>query len=224
MTTFELGPKNLDLANHHADATAAQIRDLCQKVLQYGFNSAFVNPCHVALAKSLGVRVGTVVSFPLGQELLRIKCLSAIEALAAGADELDISLNVGLIKAGDWEGSLSEMTKIVKLVRLNRPQAIIKFIPETGYLTPEEIKKTAELILKSGADFFKTCSGMGPRGATVEDVELVKAAVGDKLKIKVAGGITTYDEAIKFISAGASRIGTSHAVEILTSSPSFKPS
>lgn len=224
MTTLELGPNNLDLANHHPDATEAAVRELCQKVVQFKFNAAFVNPCFVALAKSLGVRVGTVVSFPLGQELLRVKCDSALEALAQGADELDISLNVGFIKAGDWDKSFSEMTEIVKIIRLNKPEAVIKFIPETGFLTPDEIKKVAELILKSGADFFKTCSGMGPRGATVEDVQLVKSVVGDKLKIKVAGGITTYDEAIKFIKAGAVRIGTSHAVEIISSSPGYKPS
>lgn len=205
----------LDLANHHPNATEADIRDLCAKVLEHKFNAAFVNPAHIALAKSLGVKVGTVVSFPLGQELLRIKCDSVLEALAVGADELDVSLNVGYIKEANWDKSFEEMNKLVMLVRQNKPQAIIKFIPETGYLTADEIKKTAELILKSGADFFKTCSGLGPRWASVEDVQIVKATTGDQLKIKVAGGITTYDEATKFIEAGAIRIGTSHAVEII---------
>ncbi len=120
MTTSVLGPKNLDLANHHPDSTEANIRDLFQKVQKFGFNAAFVNPFYVSLARELLTdkgKVGTVISFPLGQELLRIKCLSAIEAISAGADELDISLNVGLIKARNWEASLFEMTEIVKVVR-----------------------------------------------------------------------------------------------------------
>jgi len=105
-----------------------------------------------------------------------------------------------------------------------RRKVLVKFIIETGFLTEEEIKKASQLVLKSGADFVKTCSGWGPRGASLKDVELIRAVVGDKIKIKVAGGIDTYQEAIDFISAGADRIGTSKAVEIvrqakLTSGP-----
>jgi deoxyribose-phosphate aldolase len=209
----------LDLANHHPNSTEADIKILCEKVAKYGFNSAFVNPHHVVLAKSYGIKVGTVVSFPLGQELLRIKIDSCLEAIAADADELDVSLNVGYLKEHAWEKSLDEMVKIVTAVKNNK-NAIVKFIPETGFLTPEEIKKSAELIAESGADFFKTCSGLGPRGATIEDVKLVREAIGDKLKIKVAGGVETYEQAVAFIEAGADRIGTSHAVEIIERSSS----
>lgn len=91
----------------------------------------------------------------------------------------------------------------------------MKFIIETGFLTEEEIKKASELVLKSGADFIKTCSGWGPRGTTLRDVELIKKAVGEKIKIKVAGGIDTYQEAVDFISAGVNRIGTSKAIKII---------
>lgn len=205
----------LDFANHHPEATAADIIALCAKVREYGFNSAFVNPYFVALAKDQGVRVGTVVSFPLGQELLRVKIDSCLEAIGAGADELDISLNVGLIKSARWEESLDEMVRIVTAVRSNRAEVVIKFIPETGYLTADEVKKAAELILKSGADFFKTCSGLGPRGASLDDVRLVREAVGTELKVKVAGGVGSYEQAAAFIQAGADRIGTSRAVEII---------
>jgi len=97
-----------------------------------------------------------------------------------------------------------------------RRNVIVKFIIETGFLTDEEIKKASELVLKSGADFVKTCSGWGPRGARLEDVKLIREAIGDKIKIKVAGGIDTYQEAVDFINAGASRIGTSRAAEIVT--------
>ena len=207
----------LDLANHHPNSTEVDIKDICGKVLQYGFNSAFVNPYYVEFAKNQGdLKVGTVISFPLGQEILRIKIAAIYEALALGVDELDVSLNVGLIKSGKWDEVLLEMQSLVTAVRKRDPNKIIKLIPETGYLSVEEIRKTAELMVTAGADFFKTCSGLGPRGATVEDVKVVRGAVGDKIKIKVAGGIETYDQAMAFINAGADRIGTSHAVEIIT--------
>ena len=109
------------------------------------------------------------------------------------------------------------MLNIVREVKAIGQKKIVKFILETGYLTDDEIKKTSVLILKSGADFVKTNSGMGPRGVIVRDVELVKEATEGKIKIKVAGGVDTYEEAMALINAGASRIGTSKAVEIITS-------
>lgn len=206
----------LDLANHHANATEADIRDICEKVKKYGFNSAFVNPYYIQFAKDLGVKVGTVISFPLGQETFSVKTGCAESYASLGADELDVSLNVGFIKSGKWADCLVEMKAVVETARRLNEKIIVKFIPECGYLTADEIKKTAELMADTGADFFKTCSGMGPRGATIEDVKLVREAIGNKLKIKVAGGIETYEQAKSFIDAGADRIGTSHAVEIVS--------
>lgn len=208
--------KYLDLANHHANATEAAILDVCAGVKQYGFNAAFVNPFYIRLAKSQGVKAGTVISFPLGQETLAVKTGCAQSYASLGADELDVSLNVAFLKTGKWTESLVEMKAIIQAARSINSLIIIKFIPETGYLTTDEIKKIAELMANAGADFFKTCSGMGPRGATIEDVKLVRETVGNALKIKVAGGIETYDQATSFINAGAARIGTSHAVEIVT--------
>lgn len=205
----------LDLANHRPDSTEEQIKDVCEKVKKYGFNAAFVNPHYIQFVKGLGVKVGTVISFPLGQETLSVKTGCAESYASLGADELDVSLNVGYLKTGKWTESLVEMKAVVQIARSVNPNIIIKFIPETGYLTEDEIKKSAELILESGADFFKTCSGLGPRGATVGDVRVVRGVVGCKIKIKVAGGITNYEQAIAFIEAGADRIGTSHAVEII---------
>lgn len=210
--------KVLDLANHHADTTEEQIKSLCENVVKYGFNSAFVNPYYLEFAKKtvgMGHKVGVVVTFPLGQETLEIK-RSAIKAYAAlGADELDVCLQVGLIKMHKWEGSLEEMKSIVGEAKSINKNIIVKFIPETGYLNKDEIKKIAELMVTSGADFFKTCTGLGPRGALVEDVLIVREAVGQQIKIKVAGGITTFKQAESFINAGADRIGTSHGVEII---------
>lgn len=209
----------LDLANHHPNATSADIEDICGKVKTHGFNAAFVNPYFVAFAKQkMGTgKVGTVVSFPLGQETLDLKLASARSSALAGADELDVSLNVGQIKSASWDELFGEMQKIVDVIKNIDRQKIVKFILETGYLTDDEIKQTSILVLRANADFVKTNSGMGPRGATIADVELIKNATGGKIKIKAAGGIDTYEKAAALIKAGVARIGTSKAVEIVTS-------
>lgn len=208
----------LDFANHNPDATRADIAFLVSKVQEFGFNSAFVNQYYLPEVKKLSedsIKVGTIISFPLGQDFLDTKIFAVENCTKAGASELDISLNVSLLKQAHWDQSLDEMLRMVDAARNIHSDIIIKFIPETGYLTPTEIQKTAELILSSGADFFKTCSGMGPRGASLEDVKLVKNAIGDSLRIKVAGGVSTTEQVEAFIEAGASRVGTSHALDII---------
>lgn len=207
----------LDFANHKQEAAPEDIKSLCQKVKEYGLHAAFVNPCYVSLAREYmgeGV-VGTAISFPLGQDTSENKVSASIEAAGNGADELDICMNVGIFKSGGHEEVEGEMKEIVSQVKKEHERTIVKFIIETGFLTDDEIKKASELVVASGADFIKTTSGLGPRGASLRDVALIKEVVGDKVKIKVAGGINTYKEAVSFIQAGAHRIGTSHAVEII---------
>ena len=185
----------LDFANHHADATPEAIKILCAKVRKFSFHSAFVNPCFVPLAKEAlgeGGIVGTVVAFPLGQDSREAKVFAAIELARKRADELDVSMNVGLFKAGQSREVLEEMQVVVQSVKSIRPKTVVKFIIETGFLDDEEIKKASELVVEAGADFVKTCSGWGPRGASLKDVELIKAAIGDQVKIKVAGGIDNF--------------------------------
>jgi deoxyribose-phosphate aldolase len=210
--------KYLDLANHHQEATLEKIKSLCAQVLEYGFNGAFVNPVFVADVKAflLGrAKVGTVISFPLGQETQEIKLAAVAKAIEDGADELDVSLNVGYLKSGLYEESSEEMQKIVQAAKTQKETVLVKLIIEAGCLTDEEIKKASELVLGSGADFIKTSSGFGPRGASLRDVDLIKEAVGEKIKIKVAGGIDTLDEAMAFIDKGVARIGTSGAIKII---------
>jgi len=209
--------KYLDFANHHQDATPKDIKELCQKVKKYGFHSAFVNPFYISLAKeSLGDGVvGTVIGFPLGQETKEIKILASIDAVKKGADELDVAMNVGLFKAGEHQQVLEEMKAVVSAARDIKRAVVLKFIIETSYLNSGEIKKASQLVLKSGADFVKANSGMGLRGSSLKDVDLIREAVGNKVKIKVAGDIDTYQEAISFINKGVDRIGTSHAVRII---------
>ena len=208
----------LDFANHSQEATPDKIKELCQKVKEYGFHTAFVNPCYVTLAKELmgEGRVGTVISFPLGQETKKMKLAAAKDAVRDGADELDVSMNVGFFKAGKIAKTLEEMKAVVEEVKRANAQTLVKFIIETGALTEEEIKMASNLVLEAKADFIKTCSGFGPRGAKLSDVDLIKSVVGEKIKIKVAGGIGTKEKAINFIKRGVSRIGTSHAPEIIT--------
>ena len=225
----------LDLANHHASATPEDIKNICASVVKYGFNAAFVNPCYIALAREeLGDRakVGTAFSFPLGQDTLEMKLFAAREAIRLGADEMDIVPNNGLLlteggtsnvpaafDGGGFGQYREELLAIVQSARTSRPDIVVKFIIETGlFLVDEEflIKRAAEAILASGADFVKICSGMGPRGASLNDVKLVREAIGNApIKIKVAGGIDTLEEVRAFLDAGAHRIGTSKAVEIM---------
>ncbi len=210
--------QHLDFANHHADATAGDIRALCAAVLRYGFHSAFVNQHHVALTKRLlrgSAAAGTVISFPLGQDAAAAKVDAAIHAARSGADELDISMNVGLFRERKYALVLKEMQQVVRAAKRIKPRILVKFIIETGYLSDSEIKKASQLVVQSGADFVKTCSGYGPRGASLQDVRLIKAAIGNKAKIKVAGGISTTAQALAFLQAGAHRIGTSHAPQIV---------
>ncbi len=213
---------HLDFANHHPDANASDIQFVCDKVTQYGFNAAFMNPYWVPFCRqtlNYTGKIGTIVSFPLGQESLEIKISSALQYAGFGANELDTVLNISLIKQARWDSVFDEMNAFVSAVKSAHPQVIIKFIPECGFLTPDEIKKVAELMVQAKVDFYKTCSGMGPRGANAEDVHLVKEAVGDAIRIKCAGGIDTRDEAEGLLSAGAVRLGTSHALTIIGASP-----
>jgi deoxyribose-phosphate aldolase len=227
----------LDFANHRADATPADIETLCAKVIEHGFHAAFVNATYISLAKSKGVRVGTVVSFPLGQDTTATKVAAANEAVTLGADELDIVPNIGTLLAGNLQAFVNEMKTIVDAARIARLPApdrrdggqvgkpvIVKFILEPGYFDARVDKKdkmaeAARAIQQAGADYVKIGSGMGPRNPTVEDFTIVREAVGSDMKIKVAGGVTTYEVAKSFIDAGVTRIGTSHAIEIVSQAP-----
>ncbi|MBU2592234.1 MAG: deoxyribose-phosphate aldolase [Patescibacteria group bacterium] len=210
--------KFLDNANHNAESTKAQIEKLCQEVLQYGFNAAFVNSCWVEFAKSIlgeNGKVGTVVSFPLGQDSTEVKINSCLALIGDGADELDISANVGWLRSGMEEKYFGELQDIVRAVRNRKEETIVKFIIEAYFLDPKEIKRASKMVMDSGADFVKTTSGFGPRDAKIEYVKLIKEVVGDRVKIKAAGGISTAEQVKKYLAAGACRIGTSKAVEIV---------
>lgn len=218
---------HLDFANHHPNATTEDIKFICDQVTQHGFNAAFMNPSWVLRARQewgYTGKIGTIVSFSLGQDTIKMKSECAVEYAKLGADELDIMCNVSYIKEANWKLLLDDMETTVEIIRSTKPDTIIKFVPECGYLTADEIKKTAELMVQVGADFFKTCTGMGPRGANLDDVRYIKEAVGDAIKIKVAGGVDTREEAESYLTAGVERMGTSKALEIIATNPPSNPS
>jgi deoxyribose-phosphate aldolase len=198
-----------------ADATEADIRRLADEARRYGFYSVCVNPYYIETArvflKGSPVKVTTVVGFPLGMDLAEAKVHEALGAALAGADELDIVINIGAAKDGLWEVVEKDLYDIIAATGALVHKAII----ETCYLTDDEKREAAEAALRAGAEFIKTSTGYGPGGATVEDVKLIKSIVDDRAGIKAAGGIRTIEQIREMIEAGATRIGTSSGVAIV---------
>jgi len=176
-----------------------------------------VNPCHLALASKLlrdtRVKVGTVIGFPLGATLTTVKRFEALEALRLGADELDMVLNIGSLKSGDRTLVECDISSLAEVI--HHAGAVLKVILETALLTDDEKRLACELCLAANADFVKTSTGFGPTGATVEDVALLRRVVGNRARVKAAGGIRTAADAAAMISAGADRIGCSSSVSIV---------
>jgi deoxyribose-phosphate aldolase len=198
-----------------ADATVSDIERLCQEAARYGFCSVCVNPYFVEKARAFlvgtGARVCTVIGFPLGMGLTSVKVYEARACVEAGAEELDIVMNIGATKAGLWDEVRKDLSEIVSAT----DGLVHKVIIETCYLTADEKKAAAEAVLSSGAQFVKTSTGYGPGGATVEDVRLIKSIVGDRAGIKASGGIKTLGQVREMVEAGATRIGTSSGVAIV---------
>ena len=198
-----------------ADATDAGIRRLCEEAKEFGFHSVCVNPFFVPLARDLvagsGVNVTTVVGFPLGANATKGKIYEALESSLAGAKELDIVMNLGMAKAGQWDAAEKDISDVISATK----GLVHKVIIETCYLSKEEKKRASEVILHAGAEFVKTSTGMGPSGADVEDILLIRTVVGDRCGIKAAGGIRSLAQVREFIAAGATRIGTSAGVAIM---------
>jgi deoxyribose-phosphate aldolase len=201
------------------EVTGQEIRRVCEEGKKYGFATVCINPVWVSLCVDLlkGSPVGicTVSGFPLGASRPETKAKEAEIAVHEGADEIDMVANIGALKSGDFE-LVEEDIRAVRNAVGN--EKILKVIIETAVLTDEEKIKATEIVMDCGADFVKTSTGFGYSGATVEDVELLKKIVGDRIRIKASGGIRDYATALGLIQAGASRIGTSSGVEIVEES------
>jgi len=214
--------KLIDSTLVKAVATKGEIEELCKEAIQYGFKCAVVNPVYVKFAAKLlkgsNVKVCSTVGFPFGVSLSEIKALEAVKAVEDGAEELDMVINLSALKSGDYEFVKQDIAAVVDTKRFCK-EIIVKVIIETAYLMREEKIIACKLAKDAGADFVKTSTGLVGKGATVEDVRLMRQTVGKNMGVKAAGGIRTYADAIAMMEAGANRIGTSTAVQIIEGTP-----
>jgi deoxyribose-phosphate aldolase len=199
------------------DATRDQVITLCREARRYGFASVCVNPYWVPVAAAelagSSVKVCTVVGFPLGANTTRVKMAETEEAVRAGAQEIDMVINVGALRSGDYDTVKTDIQGVVGIA--HRGGALVKTLLETALLDDNQKAIACTLAKLAGADFVKTSTGFGPAGATVHDVALMRLTVGDDMGVKAAGGIRTYADAQKMIEAGATRIGASASVKIM---------
>ena len=197
------------------DATPEQITVLCQEAIQYDFMSVCVNPAYVPLAASLlkgsDVKVCTVIGFPLGMNLTKTKVEETELAIKEGADEVDMVINVGMLKAGHDEYVEEE----IRLLKQAAGSKTLKVIIETCLLTDEEKVRACLAAKRAGADFVKTSTGFSTGGATAHDVALMRKTVGPDMGVKASGGVRTHEDLLAMVEAGASRIGTSNGTKII---------
>ncbi|MGM0380943.1 MAG: deoxyribose-phosphate aldolase [bacterium] len=198
------------------DATREDIVQLCEEAAEYGFASVCVNPSWVSLCNQLlqgtEVKVCTVIGFPLGATTTATKVQEAREAIANGADEVDMVMNVGALKEGDTD----YVRRDVAAVKEAAGNRTLKVILETGLLSESQIAEACKLCKQAEADFVKTSTGFGPGGAKMNDVALMRRVVGGDMGVKASGGVHNFQEAVDMISAGASRIGASAGVSIVS--------
>jgi len=220
-TKFELA-KIIDSTNVKMTATKKEIEELCRQAIQYGFGCVCVNPTYVKPATTFlrgsKVKVSSTVGFPFGSSLMETKAMEAFRAVEDGAKELDMVINVGLLKSGDYSGAKRDIAAVTEIKRLDKT-IVVKVIIETAHLTKEEKIMVCRLAKEAKADFVKTSTGFFGLGATVEDIRLMRETVGEDMGVKAAGGIRDYGDVLRMIEAGANRIGTSSAAKIIKEAP-----
>ena len=198
------------------EATEGEIKALCEEAAEFDFMSVCIQPYWVkkaaAFLNDTNVKVCTVIGFPLGANTTEVKVFEAKEAVQNGADEIDMVINIGALKDGDYETVKQEIDSIAQAIK---GQAILKVIIETALLTDEEKIKASELTREAGAEFVKTSTGFSTGGATLADVKLMRETVGPTVGVKASGGVRSYDDAMAFIEAGATRLGASSGKKIV---------
>lgn len=201
--------KMIDHTVLKADTPLETVKRICDEAMEYGFASVCINPCHVAYCadylKDSDVNVCTVIGFPLGANTSAVKAFETKDAIANGADEIDMVMNIGALKDKNYDLVRDDVKAVVEAAN----GTLVKVILETCLLTEDEIKKACELCVGAKADYVKTSTGFSTRGATIEDVRIMKEAVHGKAKVKAAGGVRTPEDMVKIVAAGADRIGTS---------------
>ena len=199
-------------------ATWAQIQTICDEGMQYHTASVCIPASYVAQAKAYAgdkLPICTVIGFPNGYDTTAAKCFMATDAVNNGAGEVDMVVNLGWVADGKYDAVEEE----IRQVKAACQGKILKVIIETCLLTEEEKIKMCEIVTKAGAEFIKTSTGFSTGGATFADVELMRKHVGKDVKVKAAGGISSFDDAEEFIRLGAERLGTSRLVKIMKNSP-----
>ena len=214
MTTSEI-LKMVDHTNLSQITTWTDIKKLCDEGVKYGTASICIPPSYVKRTSKYlqnKIKICTVIGFPNGYATTNVKIYETLDALQHGADEIDMVINIGFVKSGKYDKQLHEIQKIKNACK----EKILKVIIETCLLSDYEKKKMCEIVTMSGADFIKTSTGFSTYGATAEDVALLRKYTDKHVQVKAAGGISSFDDAEKFISLGATRLGTSKLVKILT--------
>jgi deoxyribose-phosphate aldolase len=200
------------------DSTHGQIEQLCTEARRFRFASVCINPTWIQLCADLlvdsGVLICTVVGFPLGATLTDVKAFEAQQAIRLGASEVDMVINIGALKSGEDDAVRDDIRAVAQVCHAG--DALLKVIIETALLNENEKVRACQLAKEAGADFVKTSTGFGPGGATADDVALMRRTVGPDLGVKAAGGIRNLADARRMIEAGATRIGASAGVQILT--------
>lgn len=207
--------KYIDHTLLKADASIEAIKKLCTEAKEYDFKSVCVNTCNIRLCKKelagSGVLTCCVIGFPLGAMSTESKVFETADAISKGADEVDMVINIGRLKDGDYQFCTEEISRIKKTCGTKT----LKVIIETCLLTDDEIVAACNCVINGGADFVKTSTGFSTNGATFEAVELIKKTVGDKCLIKAAGGVRSHEDMLRMIELGANRIGTSSGTKLI---------
>ena len=222
--TKEQLAKTIDQTLLNPVATSKEIEQLCITAKKYHFAAVCINPTFITQAKKIlaggDVKVCSVVGYPLGANTIETKVFEARDNVRKGADELDMVINLGAVKSGNYDNVEREIKIVVNVIRREQiaeynKHINIKIIIETAVLTKDEIKKVCSIIERSGADFVKTSTGFGVKGVELDDIRLIREVVTRNIGVKASGGIRTFGDAQALIDAGATRLGTSSGVNII---------
>ena len=205
--------KTCDHTLLRVDATSAEMMELCDQAIRYGCASVCIPPCHVAGAKRYvagRMKICTVIGFPNGYSTTAVKAYEAADAIRNGADELDMVINLSMVKDGCWDDVKNDILAVRKVCK----EKVLKVIIECCLLTEQEKIRLCEIVSECGADYIKTSTGFSKGGATPDDVRLMRAHCPESVKVKAAGGISSLEDAEEFLALGAERLGTSRIVKI----------
>ena len=205
--------KTCDHTLLRVDATSAEMMELCDQAIRYGCASVCIPPCHVAGAKRYvagRMKICTVIGFPNGYSTTAVKAYEAADAIRNGADELDMVINLSMVKDGCWDDVKNDILAVRKACK----EKVLKVIIECCLLTEQEKIRLCEIVSECGADYIKTSTGFSKGGATPDDVRLMREHCPESVKVKAAGGISSIEDAEEFLTLGAERLGTSRIVKI----------